>query len=91
MDCQPVPFWMVYGLGQGAPKKRHASRSSAAAEARRLADRHHGITFIVLEPVEAVSRRKGVVVTGRARAQALAPDPRATFYPAHPGADARAP
>lgn len=82
MSGQPVPFWMVYGVGQSAPKKRHASRSSATAEARRLAGLHHGITFIVLETVEAVSRRKGVVVTGRARAQALAPDPRATFYPA---------
>lgn len=91
MTGQPVPFWMVYGVGQGAPRKRHASRLSAAVEARRLAYLHHGITFIVLEPVEAVSRRKGVVVTGRARAQALATDPRATFYPSHPGADARVP
>lgn len=46
-------FWMVYGLNQGAPNYRHHSLSSAQAEAKRLSKNNHGITFVVLEAVDA--------------------------------------
>ena len=42
-------FWMVYGDGAGAPKYRHASYDSAAAEATRLAKIDVGRRFFVLE------------------------------------------
>lgn len=45
------PFWMVYGMGQGAPTVRHDTSESAVAEARRLARANPGITFIVLASV----------------------------------------
>lgn len=46
-------FWMVFGTNQGAPNYRHHSLVSAQEEARRLSKNNHGITFVVLEAVDA--------------------------------------
>lgn len=48
---QSEPFFMVYGLSQGAPTVRHANRVVADAEAKRLAAQHPGVTFYVLATV----------------------------------------
>lgn len=45
-------FWMVYGMNQGAPTFPHSSKTAAAAEAKRLAQRNPGIEFFVLEAVD---------------------------------------
>lgn len=45
------PFWMIYGLGQGAPNHIHETRDSAKAEAERLARAHPGTRFYVLASV----------------------------------------
>lgn len=45
------PFFMVYGMGQGAPTARHDSFSRAKAEAERLARNNPGIEFYVLATV----------------------------------------
>lgn len=47
-------FWMV--LGHGEPVYRHSTKSTAAAEAERLARLNPGSEFIVLESV-AVCRK----------------------------------
>lgn len=46
-------FWMVYGLGRGAPRAMHATREKAATEASRLATVYPGETFVVLAAVDA--------------------------------------
>ena len=46
-----APFFMVYGLGQGAPTVIHDSFEQASAEAKRLADRYPGLRFYVLATV----------------------------------------
>lgn len=53
------PFWMVYGLHQGAPTVMHYTREIAEAEAKRLARNNPGIQFFVLE---AVSRAEKIDV-----------------------------
>ncbi len=49
-------FWMVYGLGSGAPTMRHETRSMAEDEARRLARNAPNITFFVLETVSVAKK-----------------------------------
>lgn len=66
MDAFPSQFWMVFGIGKGAPTKGHASREIAESEARRLARMSPGTTFVVLEAVEAVTKREFDTVTYRA-------------------------
>lgn len=44
-------FWMVYGMGQGAPTAMHRTVESAVAEAKRLSRSHPGIRFFVLASV----------------------------------------
>ena len=46
-------FWMVYGMGQGAPTHRHYTKVDAQNEAGRLALRNPGVTFVVLAAVDA--------------------------------------
>lgn len=51
---QPMAkFWMVYGIGQRQPTKRHKSKESAQAEAQRLAREVPGTSFVVLAAVDA--------------------------------------
>ncbi|OMQ42040.1 hypothetical protein [Ensifer sp. 1H6] len=53
---QPIAkFWMVYGLGQGAPRYEHLSKAGAQIEAARLAKANPGVTFVVLAAVDAVT------------------------------------
>lgn len=59
MSADLREFWMVYGLGQQVPKAFHYSERDAAAEARRLAERHGG-TFVVLHSVSAYKRTEPV-------------------------------
>lgn len=54
-------FWMVYGIGQSVPKYQHASIESAEREARRLAELHTGITFVVLAAVRAYATPPAVI------------------------------
>ncbi len=55
------PFWMVYGMGQGAPTVRHDTTESAITEARRLARLNPGTTFIVLASVRGYRTADPVV------------------------------
>lgn len=48
---QKEPFWMVYGLGQGAPTFKHDTPDAAKTEAERLARISPGTTFYVLQTV----------------------------------------
>lgn len=50
------PFFMVYGLGQGAPNVIHDNFMMAEREAKRLADCHPGIRFYVLATVGAAEK-----------------------------------
>lgn len=59
-------FWMVQGIGQGPAKHRHATRKQAAAEARRLARATPGVTYVVLESIEAVTLREFDTIDFRA-------------------------
>jgi hypothetical protein len=54
MDAATNPFWMVYGIGEGAPTARHDTEASAIAEASRLARNNPGVTFCVLAATHAV-------------------------------------
>lgn len=49
MSGEPKKFWMVYGVGQGAPTMQHENEAVACREAHRLARNHPGIEFYVLE------------------------------------------
>ena len=61
----PETFWMVVGLGQGAPTARHDTRLAAETEAKRLARKHEGVVFVVLESVSAVVKREFESITYR--------------------------
>lgn len=56
-------FWMVYGLHQNAPVRRHKTAQSALAEARRLARQHPDVDFYVLEPKHRVVKHDVEVTT----------------------------
>ena len=48
------PFWMIYNLTRGGPPTRiHAEPWVADAEARRLAQKHPGDIFVILQAVRA--------------------------------------
>jgi len=49
-----MQYWLVHG--DGPTNYRHASRAEAVIEAERLARRHPGQIFVVLEAVEAVRK-----------------------------------
>ena len=51
------PFWMIYGMEQGAPTVRHLSREVALKEASRLARSSPGVTFVVLAATDYVVKR----------------------------------
>lgn len=57
--ARPAPFFMVYGMGQGAPTRRHDSIADATREAERLARSNPGVDFYVLATVRR-SRRVDV-------------------------------
>lgn len=50
------PFWMVYGLNQGAPNVVHNTFESAERESRRLAANNPGIKFYVLASVACAEK-----------------------------------
>lgn len=66
MNEFPTQFWMVVGIGKGAPTRMHDCRDIAADEARRLARANPGVAFVVLEAVEAVTKREFDTITFRA-------------------------
>lgn len=61
-------FWMVYGLNRSSPTYKHYSKENAQEEAKRLAQKCPGETFVVLSavaaytcpiaPVESIKLRK---------------------------------
>lgn len=63
------PFWMVYGIGAGAPTYQHETEQSAVNEAKRLARSAPGRTFVVLEAVGAITKREFDIVMLRRRDQ----------------------
>ena len=64
-DLPSEQFWMVLGVGCGAPTVRHRDRGDAEREAKRLARHSPGTCFIVLEAVSAVMKRDLDTVTLR--------------------------
>lgn len=46
-------FWMIYGIYQGSPRYMHKTKESALQEASRLSKLSPGVTFVVLEAVDA--------------------------------------
>ncbi len=54
---QERKFWMVYGLGHGAPTVRHKSEFSAINEAKRLARINPDVEFYVLETKHLAVKR----------------------------------
>lgn len=49
-------FWMIYGMGQGAPTVRHETFGGAKAEAERLARQNQGIEFYILQAIGRTRR-----------------------------------
>lgn len=49
----PTRFYLVWGIGKPAPTVQHPDKETADKEARRLAEKHPGTIFVVMEPVEA--------------------------------------
>jgi hypothetical protein len=49
----PERFYLVWGIGKPAPTAMHPDKETADKEARRLAEKHPGTIFVVMEPVEA--------------------------------------
>lgn len=67
-DAIPThPFWMIYGIGRGAPTHMHGSRNEAEREAKRLARASPDTCFVILESVAAVIKRDVDVITIRGR------------------------
>lgn len=46
-------YWMVHGIGMRMPTVKHFSREKARNEAQRLARESPGVTFVVLEAIQA--------------------------------------
>lgn len=61
MNPEEHKFWMVYGIGQGAPTVRHWSKDAARKEAQRLAECNPGVTFIVLAAVDGYTAERPTV------------------------------
>lgn len=53
MPQTQAKFWMVYGIGEGAPRVQHWTKADAEREAERLAIKNPGTTFVVLSAVNA--------------------------------------
>jgi hypothetical protein len=54
MPQEPIEkFWMVWGIQRGMPHYRHASKTAAQTEAKRLASGAPGELFVVLAAVDA--------------------------------------
>lgn len=49
----PDRFYLVWGINKPAPTVPHPDKETADKEARRLAEKHPGTIFVVMEPVEA--------------------------------------
>ena len=59
-------FWMIYGIGQGAPTRAHKTEETALTEAKRLARQHPGVRFVVLRSTHVVEKPDvNVTVIGR--------------------------
>lgn len=56
-------YWMVHGIGQRSPSYQHWSAPAAAMEAQRLAMANPGITFTVLETIEAFKAERPTIHT----------------------------
>ncbi|MGF3026537.1 hypothetical protein ACQVP2_27405 [Methylobacterium aquaticum] len=51
------PFWMVFGVGCGAPTVRHKTENRAIAEASRLAVLNPGVKFCVLSSAFVIEKK----------------------------------
>lgn len=51
-DTLGYKFWMVYCIGNNAPKKSHSTKQQAQEEAQRLSAANPNQRFVVLEAVE---------------------------------------
>lgn len=50
-------FWMVYGLHQNSPVRRHKTEQSALIEAKRLARQSPEVDFFVLKAIAHIVKR----------------------------------
>ena len=46
-------FWLVWGIGKPAPTMQHPNPLKAEEEAKRLALKHPGVMFVVMESSKA--------------------------------------
>ena len=67
-------FWMIYGMGRGAPTYRHETREAAEQEAQRLAQVSPGTRFVVLAAVASFETDRPEV----RRVTVVKPDPQKT-------------
>lgn len=67
------PFWMVYGIGQGAPNVMHDTPLQARDEAKRLARNNPGVVFIILEAIGGCVKREFDTVSFRSPERVAAP------------------
>lgn len=54
----PEKFWMVYGLVKCSPSIKHVKETAAEDEARRLAAKHPGTEFYVLQAVSRAVKQE---------------------------------
>jgi hypothetical protein len=53
-------FYMVYGIGRGAPTYRHPTKESAHKEAQRLSEANPGTSYVVLKATKAYHASKPI-------------------------------
>jgi hypothetical protein len=75
MTAPTKKYWMVHALHGHAPTVTHASEESATKEAARLAAKHPGSIFVVLESIHECQTQKPEVMVTKHKPVNITPDP----------------